>query len=156
MKKILYILLFVPMCFISSCEEDEDESCTGNSTADLIVGSWEGNTRFMYYPNGDFLECTNFCNSTNNLCNDGVCVTANYNCDGTGFWETSDATEGFTWSYDPQTEMITTVSSGGLYVFSVITLNSNQLICQYDNMFFIDENGNQIDFYSITVETRIN
>lgn len=156
MKNIIYrFLLITPILFFSSCEKEEDESCTGNTTADLIVGSWEGNTRFDYYPNGDFLSCRNYCNSTNNLCDDGVCVTANYNCDGTGYWQTEDATEGFTWSYDPQTELITTIASAGVRVFSIVTLNSNQFICRYDNMFVIDDNGNQIDFYSVTVETRV-
>ena len=83
-------------------------------------------------------------------------MTANYNCDGTGYWQTTDETVGFTWSYDPQTEMMTIVAAGGVRVLSIITLNSNQFIYRGDNMFIIDEDGNQIDFYSVWAETRAN
>ena len=63
MKKIIYaFILITPLLFFSSCEKEEEETCTGNTTADLIVGSWGVNTRFDYYPNGDFLSCRNFCN----------------------------------------------------------------------------------------------
>jgi len=156
MKNLLYILLFVPLFFVSSCEEEEkEESCTGNSTADLIVGTWEVNSVTLYYPNGDFYGCYNSCNSTNNLCTDIDCVISTYNCDGTAYSQSSNETDSFTWSYDPQTEMVTTISTLGVFYSTIITLNSNQLV-DSSNLLIIDENGNQINVEAIYVATRIN
>ena len=159
MKKILYtFLLFSPLFFFNACEEEAEEaeevSCTGNSTADMLVGTWEANYRAIYYPNGDAFSCTNYCNTYNSLCEDADCITVFYNCDGTA---TNSAGDEGTWSYDPQTETITSISGSlGVVNSTIETLTTNQLITT-TNMILVDqESGAQIDLVVQSAATRIN
>ena len=154
MKNFLYILLLTtPILFFSSCDKEEEESCTGDITGDLIVGTWELNSVTYYYPNGDLYDCFNSCNSNISMCSDTDCSITTFNCDGTAFSELSNET--YTWSYDPETETAITISSQGTYYWSIITLNSNQFI-DSTQILVVDENGNQFVLEAVSVSTRIN
>ena len=156
MKKILYTFLIIsPLLFFTGCEEKEEVSevfCTGDPISDLVVGTWEANTAFFYYPNGDLYSCMNFCNSSNSLCADMECITSTYNCDGTVSYSTGDVG---TWSYDPETELHTEIGPNGTTQSSFTTLNSVHVVSETE-IVLIDENGNQINLTVISSSTRIN
>tara|TARA_B100000530_G_C15781396_1_gene417684 strand:+ start:162 stop:617 length:456 start_codon:yes stop_codon:yes gene_type:complete len=150
MKKLL--LLFIPLMFFFSCElfEEEEEVCTGNATSDLVVGTWETNTIFYYYTNGDLYNCVNVCNSSNNLCVDNECITSTYNCDGT---YTNSLGESGTWSYDPQGDVFTSIGPQGTFYYYPTTLNSTHMVMEAD-LVLVEENGNQFNVLAISSATR--
>ena len=155
MKNLFFkFILISPLLFFTACEETDevDEVCTGDVTADLVVGTWESNSVFFYYPNGDPYGCINFCNSSNSLCSDMECTTSTYNCDGTTSYSTGDVG---TWSYDPETELHTEIGPNGTIHSSFTTLNSVHAVTEAE-IFLIDVNGNQINLTAISSSTRIN
>jgi len=142
--------------FFFSCEDEED-ICTGNATADLIVGTWQKNSSFFYYPNGDLYYCYN-CNSANSLCLDAYCVTFTYNCDWTALSNENLDPQfvggSWTWSYDPEEEMIMEMYSEGPLSSYITTLNSVHMVMETEIPMLINEN--LINILEISAFTRIN
>jgi len=151
MKNLLYLL--IPLLFFSIGCEEEEEICTGNATSDLVVGTWEINSAFYYYSNGDLYTCFNVCNSSNSLCDDLDCQTSTMNCDGTS---SNSLGESGTWSYDAQEQVFTSISPQGTFYHYTTTLNSTHMVYETDLILIDEKNNTQLELTQITSATRIN
>ena len=104
MKNLLYTLLFIPLLFVSSCEQDV-EGCTDSSAVNFNADATVNNDSCLFDSDGDgvydldeLIGCTNTlaCNYNIDATDDGDCEFADdgFDCEGNLTADIGDIIEG--------------------------------------------------------------